>query len=348
MELKTSKDIHNMLHMYISSAALGTALELGLFWLLIEKPLKLMEISQKLNIASHRCKAWLKLLTGLGLIEEIGETYVNSQNAKNAILEAYKHDSWEFLAKQVRLRYPAVNNLSKSISQDESVWLAQGLTPPNWSALFLEIKENYERAEDFTKLLFDFHRKFAQKFAQRFDLTSETRLLDLGGGSGVLSLALLEHNRNLSAVVVDIENVCKAGRVIADNTPCADRITYHAADFLQENLPVGFDLILQCDVGPYTVELFRKLWGSLNIGGRLVILSNFDDFSVWINHPKSELSFQRLMNSFSSSLEIAEFTKSSRTTNDVKNNLLKAGFAKVSDQIWEDGTVIVQGFKGFD
>ena len=41
------------------------------------------------------------------------------------------------------------------------------------------------------------------------------RLLDLGGGSGVVSLALLCKRAELTAVVVDAASVCQVGRAIA-------------------------------------------------------------------------------------------------------------------------------------
>lgn len=45
MDLVTSDDIRTFLNIYISSIALGTALELGLFWKLAVKPLKMKVLS---------------------------------------------------------------------------------------------------------------------------------------------------------------------------------------------------------------------------------------------------------------------------------------------------------------
>ncbi len=73
--------------------------------------------------------------------------------------------------------------------------------------------------------------------------------MDLGGGSGVVSMALLRKYPALTSTVVDIENVCVAGRQIAEEEGLSDRISYHPADFAGGEFPAGYDLVPQCDVG---------------------------------------------------------------------------------------------------
>ncbi|MGW8249574.1 MAG: hypothetical protein ACWGO1_02945, partial [Anaerolineales bacterium] len=78
-----------------------------------------------------------------------------------------------------------------------------------------------------------------------------------------------------TSTVVDIENVCLAGREIAKEQGFSDRITYHAAEFDRDDFPSGFDLVLQCDIAIYDLELLQKLFRSLNSGGRLVFVDHF-------------------------------------------------------------------------
>ena len=92
-------------------------------------------------------------------------------------------------------------------------------------------------------------------------------------------------------LVVDIGNVCTVGREIANKTQVTNRITYYEADFQQDDLPTGFDMILECDVGVYSEKLFKKLWNSLNKGGRFVIISNTNEQGAWVTHKKSKPSF---------------------------------------------------------
>ncbi|MFX0091900.1 MAG: methyltransferase [Candidatus Hodarchaeota archaeon] len=337
MKPQTTTDVRNLLRMYIASAALGAALELGLFWRLAERPLGVKEVSQKFNIPFDRCQRWLEVLAGLELLEQRGKTFSPSSITYSTILETYSQESWAFIAQEARVRYPAGTNLTLHISHPASVWVAQGLEPPNW---FTQIINSPKYAERFIRTLYDLHQPFAEKLAQTLDMTAVKHLMDLGGGSGVVSLALLNHYSDLTAVVVDIENVCSIGREIANESHMVDRIIYYAADFLRDNLPTGFDMVLMCDVGPYTEELFSKLRGTLNEGGRLVIITNIDECSGWLAHSESKPSLPRLINVFLSSLAVSRVKTT--TVGDVKNLLTKARFHNVSEQIWDDGTVIVQ------
>jgi SAM-dependent methyltransferase len=73
---------------------------------------------------------------------------------------------------------------------------------------------------------------------------------------------------------VDIENVCVAGREIAAEEGFSDRINYQPVDIIRDVLPTGFDMILQCDVGLFGLELIKKYYRSLNPGGRFVFVGH--------------------------------------------------------------------------
>jgi ubiquinone/menaquinone biosynthesis C-methylase UbiE len=121
-------------------------------------------------------------------------------------------------------------------------------------------------------MLYELHEPLAADLAERLSLKGVKRVMDLGGGSGVVSMALLRRHPKLKAVVVDIENVCAAGRRIAEENQLQDRIEYHAADFLQDPLPPGFDMVVECDVDVYSEALMSKVWDALEPGGRFVII----------------------------------------------------------------------------
>jgi predicted O-methyltransferase YrrM len=333
MKLETTDDVNQLLGSYITSAALGTALELQLFWKLAEKPTDVEGISQALGIPFDRCQSWLELLTGLSLLERKDETYAPSSTARTTILETHSPETWALLAQEAREHYPAGNNLTSNISHSDSVWMAQGLEVPNYVN---QMVVSSERAQRFTRMLYEIHRPLAEKLAETIDMTDVNRLMDLGGGSGVVSLALLRRHPKLTSVVVDIANVCEAGRKIAAETSMADRITYHAADFLTDELPTGFDMILECDVGIYTKELFQKLHSNLNAEGQLVIVN-------WLAHPGRQPSLHQLIDVFQSSLETPKFTIS--TNAELKNLLIQAGFQHFSEQTLKNGAVVIQAHK---
>lgn len=339
-EIETTEDVENILRMHIASAAVGTALELGLFWQLIEKPLTGKEISQKYNIPYNRCQCWLTLLTEMGFLEYKNERYSPSSMTNTAVLKAYSRETWAFIAQEIREGYPAINNLALNITHPNSVWEAQGIKRPNYITL---MKNDTKRAERFTRMLYEIHYPLAEKMAKKLDLTNVKRIMDLGGGSGVVSLALLEHHLNLNAVVVDIENVCIVGKKIANESLVADRISFHAVDFVLDELPGGFDMVLECDVGVYTKELFQKVKNSLNEGGCFLIISNTNEQGAWLSHTDSKASIFLRLHSFFSSLDESKFIITS--VDDIKTLLADVGFHNIVEQVQEDGIVFIQAFK---
>lgn len=330
MKPRTTADVLSLVRAYIASAALGAALELRLFWRLAEQPQTVDSIAQALGIPFNRCHFWLELLTGLGLLERRGEAYAPSPTAQAAILDSYSPETWALLAQEARERYPAANDLALHLRQPTSVWTAQGLRPPDYVA---QMVGSPERARRFTRMLYEIHGPLAEELAEVLDMSGVRRLMDLGGGSGVMSLALLRRHPDLTAVVVDIANVCAAGREIAAGTPMAGRITYHAADFLYDDLPSGFDMVLECDVGIYSHTLYRKLRTTLNPGGRLVIVDE-------LAQPGPVPSLSYLSHAFQASLGNPGFTLP--TVAEVQAHLVQAGFQLVSEHVLPGDEVVIQ------
>ena len=71
MKPATADDVFDLLDAYAISAAVGTAMELGLFWLLEKQPLDTRGVAQALSIPINRCQYWLQLLHRVGLVEPV-------------------------------------------------------------------------------------------------------------------------------------------------------------------------------------------------------------------------------------------------------------------------------------
>ncbi|MBI4670858.1 MAG: hypothetical protein HY741_04210 [Chloroflexi bacterium] len=184
MKPETTEDILELMDGYIVSAALGTAMELGVFWLLAEKPLSAPSVAQSLNIPVNRCHIWLQLLCKLGLLEDDTEGYTPSIIAREAILNVQSQDTWAFQAREDRDSSLYVRELVLNISKPMSTWQARNLTLPDY---FQQIQDDPSYAARFTRKLYEIHISFAEQVASMLDLQGVKSLLDLGGGSGVVS-----------------------------------------------------------------------------------------------------------------------------------------------------------------
>jgi ubiquinone/menaquinone biosynthesis C-methylase UbiE len=334
-KLTTNEDVRTMLHATAASAALGAAISTGLLWMLADKPMNEDEVAQALNIPGKRGHYWLQYLESFGILVITPEGYVPSPVARSAILDANNRESWQHLVIDEQEKDACVHGLPQLISEPGSLWAAQGLADPK--NYVDRMRANPERAREFTRMLFEVHRELANQVAERLDLSGVERMMDLGGNSGVISMALLQKYPTLTSTVVDIENVCAAGREIAKENGFSDRITYHSAEFAYGDFPSGFDLVLQCDVAIYNVELIQKLHRSLKPGGRLIYV---DHFSPAVNlAPTTRIEW-----TFLDSLHDPNF--SFPTLDEVLSRLAQVGF-DVSDehQILGRGLIVLQAWK---
>lgn len=272
MVLNTKNDVYLLMNSTTPSAALGAAIETGLLWQLAAGPMHAPEVAQALNIPGKRCYYWLQLLNTIGILEDGLNGYAPSPLAREAILDARSQESWRHLVLDDRERSAGLHNLPLYISEPGSIWAAQGLAEPE--NYVEKMRTSPARAREFTRMLFEVHQLLANRIADLVDLTGVERMMDLGGGSGVVSMALLRKYPALTSVVVDIENVCAAGREIAVEEGLSDRLSYHPAEFASDHFPTGIDLVLKCDVSVFGLALFRKMYESLKPGGRLICVDH--------------------------------------------------------------------------
>ncbi|MBI5033934.1 MAG: hypothetical protein HZB51_25725 [Chloroflexi bacterium] len=269
MQIATYTDVRDHLRAHLSSAALGAAMELGLFWKLADQPQSENTIAQNLGIPLNRCRYWLEILVQLGLLEKQSELYTVSVVGRAAIIDARSQETWALLAQGEREYYRVGNDLATHMQQSDSTWTLQGLTYPDYVQ---QMRESPEYARRFTRMLYEIHQSLASELVAVIDLTGVRNLVDMAGGSGVISLALLRRYLDLTAMVVDIPNACAAGREIAAENGLTERIVYHPVDdILRDELPKGFDAVLVCDTWFQDEASLTKFAQCLNAGGQFFI-----------------------------------------------------------------------------
>jgi len=163
-------------------------------------------------------------------------------------------------------------------------------------------------------------------------------MLDIGGGSGVEAMAFARKHPDLSITTVDIENVCAIGHEIVKENNLSDRIKFHAADFITDELPQDFDFVLHCDVGVYGEEQFRKLWASLKPQGRMAVSCHF---------PQSENVAPAKFLEWAFLDSLKDPGVGFPSVAQVREQLALAGFQLLSgEHTLSDGRIVIQAIKG--
>ncbi len=118
-------------------------------------------------------------------------------------------------------------------------------------------------------------KNVAPVLAERVSLEGVTTLLDVGGGSGIYSIAWLRRHPTLRAIVWDRPEVLKVAREMAEQFGVADRLECVPGDMFVDPVPAA-DAILLSNIlhdwdEPECRELVQRCAAVLPSGGRLLI-----------------------------------------------------------------------------
>ena len=70
MQPQTPDHVFDLIDGYVASAALGAALEHGIFWLVADEPATPARLAADIGVREDRMGAWLELLTELGRFKD--------------------------------------------------------------------------------------------------------------------------------------------------------------------------------------------------------------------------------------------------------------------------------------
>lgn len=136
--------------------------------------------------------------------------------------------------------------------------------------------EREATARHFTLALAGRAKNVAPALAARLPLDGASRLLDIGGGTGIYSISLLQKNPQLAAVVFDRPEVLKVAAEMAEQYGVAERLELRAGDMFVDPLPADCDVVLLSNVlhdwdVPECRQLVQRCADALPGGGRLLI-----------------------------------------------------------------------------
>jgi len=118
-------------------------------------------------------------------------------------------------------------------------------------------------------------KNVAPVLAEKLPLDGVRTLLDVGGGTGIYSFALLQKNPHLNAIVLDRPEVLKIAAELAEQYGIADRLELLPGDMFESPLPAADAVLLSNILHDWDVpecrSLVQRCASILPAGGRLVI-----------------------------------------------------------------------------
>ncbi|MBW2091729.1 MAG: methyltransferase domain-containing protein, partial [Deltaproteobacteria bacterium] len=166
-------------------------------------------------------------------------------------------------------------------------------------------------------------------------------LIDVGGGSGTYTLAFLEAAPDMKATIFDLPPVIEMARERVEQAGMMDRVTLVPGNFYEDELPSGHDLallsaIIHQNSLEQNLDLYRKVFRSLNPGGRLVIRDH-------VMEPDRTRPVDGAM--FAVNMLVNTPGGGTWTFDEIKDGLTKAGFTRINQLQSKGMFSLVEAFK---
>jgi cyclopropane fatty-acyl-phospholipid synthase-like methyltransferase len=160
------------------------------------------------------------------------------------------------------------------------------------------------------------------KFIQTvFPLDSQINALDIGGGSGVLSIELVRNFKNARSIVFDQPEVIKLTEEIIKEYEVDNKVGTLSGNFISDDFGYGYNLIIASAIFDFVGNLDKmaeKIYQSMTAGGFMYVDTHMvnDDFTSpknciigWLSSHLDGLNILKSDSEITSAIERAGFVK---------------------------------------
>lgn len=271
-----SSDTRDVWELYLSPTWLPTLLaadELGILASVADAPGSAEEVAARLGLNERPLAAVLVLLASLGYLAARGGRYHVTDAARHHLLPSsplYWGGVWASMRRDNSLYERLREVLTTPDPVDEIPGRTGNRNIDGWASGDLSA----DAAASITKYMHS-HSAAAAIGVAHSDLFSSTRrLLDVGGCSGVFSIALAQRHPGLTCTIMDLPAVCELTPGWVKEHGLEDRIDTFPADMFRDPWPEGYDAVFLSNIfhdwRKVTCRgLARRAFGVLPAGGTI-------------------------------------------------------------------------------
>ena len=253
---------------FMASKHLFAASVLGVFEALGEGPVDLDGLAARTGLIRRAARISADAMVALGLLERHGDRYANSPVAAKFLSGATPPDLRPLLTFWDRLSYPAWEDLAGALGRGrparEIFEIDEALVPVMSAGIAAATAAA------------------CHALPEAAGLPAESRVLDIGGGTGSWSIALAAADPTLTASLLELPDVARIAREQLRTTAYADRIDVHIGDVLVDDLPRGFNAFLLANLVHYFTpetnrSILHRIRAAAEPGARLLLADFWTD-----------------------------------------------------------------------
>jgi O-methyltransferase domain/Dimerisation domain len=213
--------------------ALTVAAELGLFSLLHKNPASSDVVAKEFGFELRAAEALLGILTSLGyLIQRDKKFYLTDVSQYYLIPESPYY--WGGMLKLMS-NFPLHHSiLMEALKKYDS----------NANDSWRTTEPNSEMIKMFTSAMHSMTKPAALSAAQLGNFSSVKRLLDIGGGSAAMSIAIAQQYPDIHCTIMELPAVAPQTEQYITNAGLTNQIDILKGDFFKDSLPKDYDAFL--------------------------------------------------------------------------------------------------------
>ena len=279
------REISALTYGFIASKALFAAVEFDLFTKIAGGADTLPAIAEAIGIAANRARTLLTTLKTVGLITEQDGRFANAPATATYLTAGGRGDFREYVrVVNGGFLYEGLRHLDQALR-------GQRIFPDKGFYEGIVYSEGGVGGPAFSAAQHAGSLGPARLFAKRVDLGWARTLLDVGGGSGAYTLALLKQHPKLQATILDFPETVSTSTRYALEAGMSDRVRHVAGNAITTEWPADQDVVLMSYIwsavgGSDIKVLATRAYESLRPGGLLLV----HDFMVNDQHEGPEFA----------------------------------------------------------
>ena len=269
MSYNSPEEILRLAWNFMESRILLTGAELNIFSILSQAPLTAQEVSSRIGADLRALTILLDALAAMGLVVKQNETYRCSPSLIPFLSENYPSSVLPMVLHAAHLwrRWSHFTNVVKRTKDSEDT---------------INPSRNADEMRAFIGAMHVVAEPRVQEIVAAVNPGSAKVMLDVGGASGTYTIAFLQADPEIRATLFDQPEVIEMARERLDKAGMLTRVILVPGDFYHDEFPPGHDLafvsaIIHQNSLEQNEDFFKKIFRSLNRGGRIVIRDHVMD-----------------------------------------------------------------------
>lgn len=263
------KNFYRMIQNYKEAQLLFAAIELDIFSYLKDYT-EVKSVTLATSYNERNLKLFLNSLVSIGLLEKQNDRYRNTE-----LVDCYLNKKSDtFLGEFILFReeMTRLTNVVERVKHGPIQKVAK-------NNMGVEVYDFYKLAKvSINEMYTGRVQSLLDALESIFDLDKDLKILDLGGGSGVLAIEIIKKYPNSKGIIFEHPSVSKLPKELVKEKGLEERIKVLSGDFTKDNIGNNYDLIIASGILDFAKDslpnMVGKLYQSLKNSGYLYLVKH--------------------------------------------------------------------------